>query len=310
MVYGGVRGSEPFGDNGRWKLMDVFNGLPPLPFIATGGTVTDVTIDGADYKIHTFTTTGTSFFEVTSGFREVEYLIVAGGGGGGGGFEGGGGGAGGMTEGTFSVSPNSYSIIVGAGGFGTRPATNIDASEGENSSAFGVVCVGGGRGAQETYVTASRAFASSGGGSGGGQAWPTTTSGIVAGTAGQGNDGGIWGFVSTGDGRLVGAGGGGKSAAGSNSGNFSPGAGGNGAASSISGTSVTYAGGGGGSLRSGSGASGGSGGGGDGGGVNAQAGSNGLGGGGGAAAGGGSDGSNGGNGGSGVVIIRYLADSV
>src|SRR3990167_5234188 len=55
---------------------------------ATGGTITT---DG-DYKVHTFTASGT--FEVTSNSGNVWYLAVAGGGGGGP-ISGGGGGAGG-----------------------------------------------------------------------------------------------------------------------------------------------------------------------------------------------------------------------
>ena len=59
---------------------------------ATGGTITEINDDGVNYRVHTFTSSGT--FEVTSGSGEVEYLIVAGGGSGGEG-HGGGGGAGG-----------------------------------------------------------------------------------------------------------------------------------------------------------------------------------------------------------------------
>jgi hypothetical protein len=48
--------------------------------LATGGTVTDIVVDGVPYRVHTFTTSGD--LVVTQG-GEVEYLIVAGGGGGG-----------------------------------------------------------------------------------------------------------------------------------------------------------------------------------------------------------------------------------
>jgi hypothetical protein len=56
---------------------------PPAPFEATGGTVTEITDGGIDYKVHTFTSSGT--FEVLIGEADVEYLVVAGGGSGGGG---------------------------------------------------------------------------------------------------------------------------------------------------------------------------------------------------------------------------------
>ena len=61
---------------------------------ATGGTETTITDGGIDYKVHTFTSSGT--LNVTNG-GEVEYLVIAGGGGGDriSGNGGGGGGAGG-----------------------------------------------------------------------------------------------------------------------------------------------------------------------------------------------------------------------
>ena len=57
---------------------------------ATGGTIT--TVD-TDYKVHTFTSSGT--FTVTTAPDYVEYLVIAGGGGGASYQFGGGGGAGG-----------------------------------------------------------------------------------------------------------------------------------------------------------------------------------------------------------------------
>ena len=83
---------------------------------ATGGTVTT----SGNYKIHTFTSSGT--FEVTNvgDSASVDYLVVAGGGAGGGGYDGNGGsgagGAGGYLTSSLDVSAQSYSITVGAGG--------------------------------------------------------------------------------------------------------------------------------------------------------------------------------------------------
>jgi len=63
------------------------------PITATGGTVYDITIDGASYRVHEFTS-GTSSFIVSSlgtglhpflpgnSANSIEYLVVAGGGGG------------------------------------------------------------------------------------------------------------------------------------------------------------------------------------------------------------------------------------
>src|SRR3990167_5617139 len=69
--------------------------------VATGGTITT---DG-DYKVHTFTTSGT--FEVTANSGNVWYVVVAGGGGGGVGV-GGGGGAGGY----LSNAAYDYAVTV------------------------------------------------------------------------------------------------------------------------------------------------------------------------------------------------------
>jgi hypothetical protein len=102
------------------------------PITATGGNVTDVTVDNVTYRVHTFTGIGT--FEVTSAVNNtatVEYLVVAGGGGGASGRlsstgpisqtinqSGGGGGAGGLLTGSFNLSVGTYDIVVGSGGNG------------------------------------------------------------------------------------------------------------------------------------------------------------------------------------------------
>ena len=94
-------------------------------FAATGGTETTTTIGSDTYRIHTFTSSGT--FTVTSGSKNVEYLIIAGGGGGGGhsseGYYndgGGGGGAGGYrtnvsgaTSGGGASAESSYTAVAG-----------------------------------------------------------------------------------------------------------------------------------------------------------------------------------------------------
>src|SRR3990167_1319158 len=74
--------------------------------VATGGTITT---DG-NYKVHTFTGSGT--FEVTSGSGNVWYLVVAGGAGGGY-WDGGGGGAGGYKSNAaydYAVTVQSYTV--------------------------------------------------------------------------------------------------------------------------------------------------------------------------------------------------------
>ena len=85
-------------------------------FRATGGTITT---SGA-YTIHTFLNS-TENFVIQSGTKTVEYLVIAGGGGGSGSGAGsaagnGGGGAGGYLTGSFSGTPQTYTITVGSGG--------------------------------------------------------------------------------------------------------------------------------------------------------------------------------------------------
>jgi len=243
--------------------------------VASGGTETTA----GNYRYHTFTSSGT-FTVTTAG--EVEYLVIAGGGAGGtqttGGYESGGGGAGGYISSTATVSAQSYSIVIGAGGSNAN---------GANSSALGSTAIGGGRGGNGN--------GSSGGSGGGG----TYSSSGGAGTSGQGFAGSNGHYNE--DGANRGGGGGGAGEAGSTDGR---GQGGDGLAW-LDGT--TRAGGGGGGQPASS-PSGGEGGGGNGGtvlGGNTQtAGSANTGGG-----GGGSYSSSsseiGGNGGSGIVIIRY-----
>jgi hypothetical protein len=219
----------------------------------------------------------------------IKLLLVGGGGGGGNGTDaGGGGGGGGVIAETISLSVSSqtYTINVGSGG---AIATN-----GGNSTAFGITANGGGGGGQ----SGSNGNA---GGSGGGASGDTANNWVGGvGVSGQGNNGGA--AAST---TASGAGGGGAGAVGGNalaSPAYTGGGGGNGVINTISGTSITYGGGGGGGSANAAGSAGGSGGGGAGGG-SANAGGNGI-----AGLGGGGGGSyyevsNGGLGGSGIVII-------
>jgi hypothetical protein len=82
--------------------------------VATGGTITT----NGNYKVHTFTSSGT--FQITSGNGFVRTLVVAGGGSGGSQGAGGGGGAGGMIDSNSFNIPVSFgssaTVIIGAGG--------------------------------------------------------------------------------------------------------------------------------------------------------------------------------------------------
>jgi len=280
---------------------------------ATGGTESTITVDGVDYRVHTFTSSGT--LTVTEG-GEVEYLVVGGGGGGGGipnasGGSAGGGGGGGYrcsvagessgggasAESPLTVTAQQYTVTVGSGGAGGVGA-QLGSSGG--SSSFGsITALGGGGGSAQTIDNDGAA-----GGSGGG-ARQAGTGG--AGTSGQGFAGGD---SSGSDG--VSSGGGGAGAAGTSGSGDTGGDGGIGVASSITGQSVYRAGGGGGSGGNTSPIFGGAGGLGGGGTAPSSVRTNGVngtantgGGGSGASGGTGTAAANGGSGGSGIVIVRY-----
>jgi hypothetical protein len=273
-----------------------------VPPIATGGTITNITQGGVNYRVHTFTTTGTSTFTVTRG-GQVEFLIVAGGGSGG--SFGGGGGAGGLLTGFTTVIPQSYTVTVGAGG--NSISTNITFGiDGQNSLAFGFTTFGGGGGANNNNTVA--AHTGRPGGSGGGAGNQNVSSGFGgSGTPGQGNNGGN----NTGGGvaGLRKSRGGGGAGTPSISGNGSQvGPGGAGISSPITGTVQFYAGGGGGyNWDNAIIAPGGLGGGGQGASTTGDSlpGTPNSGGGGGGGSRGGLIGLGTGSGGSGIIIIRY-----
>jgi len=252
-------------------------------------------LESNGYRIHIFTSSEN--FTVVSG-GEVEYLVVAGGGSGGtrtsDSAGGGGGGAGGVLQGAQNLNVGNYVIVIGNGGI---PQTSDIASgiQGNDSSAIGVIAIGGGAGGK--YGGGGNG---GNGGSGGGAGRDSNNIGGVgiAGPPRQGFDGGSGGNNPTGSG-----GGGGAGAAGT-IGNSSGGQGGAGVSSSITGSSVTYAGGGGGASFGGIVANNGGAGGGGRGGTEGPtvlplSGTNGLGGGGGGGV------TPSGGGGSGIVIIRY-----
>jgi len=259
-------------------------------FTATGGAISTYTAAGVNYKVHTFTSSGT-FTAGASG--TVDVLVVAGGGAGGGDPMGGGAGAGGSRTATgLPVVATGYSVTVGGGG---AAVTSARGTVGYNSTFSTITSIGGGGGGQGNGgVKAGLSGGSGGGGSG-------YNGGGGSGTSGQGNQGA--------SGAHYGGGGGGGAGASGNGGGHNPGGtGGSGSSSSITGSSITRAGGGGGGSYGGGGAiSGGSGGGGQGGGVTTP----------GPTSGSVNTGSGGGGspnnyityasgaGGSGIVIIRY-----
>jgi len=259
---------------------------------ATGG---DTVQDIGGYRIHTFTTVGTSTFTpATAG--NVEVLVVGGGGGGGG--NDGGGGSGGQVQYFSSTGiTGAVSVTVGSGGGSS--------STGGASSFGAATSIGGGGGGNGFSGTAGNSSAY-GGGSGG----SNTVNGTVPGPTGTVSYKGGDGFSSTSFGQHAGGGGGGAGGSGVNASVNRGGNGGPGLYYSISGQNKGYGGGGGGGvyislagITNGKGTEGG----GDGGyylssQVQGTDGTPNTGGGGGAGADGGSQGR---VGGSGIVIVRY-----
>lgn len=154
---------------------------------ASGGVESEFSRNGLVYKLHVFNESGV--FEVSSGSGDVEYLIVGGGGGGG---HRGGGNGGEVLQGTFNVSIDEYSVVVGNGGEGLGLSiVSAPGNPGDSSSVFGLTAAGG-----------------AGGVSGGSAS--TVTPGVGAGGSGTGTIGGP-GLLSEiqGFGIYYGAGGGG-----------------------------------------------------------------------------------------------------
>jgi hypothetical protein len=283
--------------------------------LPSGGTITT----SGDYKIHTFTSSGT--FTNTVSNLSVEYLVIAGGGGVGARRHAAGGGAGGYrtnvtgqtsgrgssAESSLTLSTGSKTVTIGAGGASSPELdnSNTGANNGSNSVFDTITSLGGGWGS--AYNGGSGNSGGCGGGSGSRNS-PAAAGG--SGTAGQGYDGGA-GQANTGGG--AGGGGGGAGAAGAqgaSTGSENGGNGGNGQSSTITGSAVTRAGGGGGGgSTSATRGSGGTGGGGDG--ANStqtpQSGTANTGGGAGA---GGAETDYGQTGGSGIVIVRYDATAI
>src|SRR6056300_720227 len=118
---------------------------------ATGGTITEITDSGVNYRVHTFTSSG--IFTVTSGSGEVEYLVVAGGGGGSATGAGAGGyrcsvvgensGGGVSAESKLFVTSQSYTVIVGAGGSGGANGQINDGDNGSPSQFSSIIALGG-----------------------------------------------------------------------------------------------------------------------------------------------------------------------
>ena len=266
---------------------------------ATGGTITT----SGGQRIHSFTADG-SFVVPSSG--TVSWLVVGGGGSAGKDSGAGGGGGGFRTGASHSVSDQSYSITVGAGG-----AWSASPLSGGNSTFDTVTSNGGGVGGSGSTIGVAPG---TDGGSGGGARRGHTTAGgsAISITPISGETTTVQGYAGGGNNATNGSsGGGGAGQLGDTGGSGGRGGyGGYGVTSSITGAAVTYGGGGGGASEGSPwGGAGGTGGGGD---ANMSgqgagtSGTDGLGGGGG---GGYANAYDGGSGGDGIVIISYTDGS-
>jgi len=165
-------------------------GITGAGIAAEGGTESTITVDGIDYRVHEFNSSGT--FALKTGFTKilnVEYVVLAGGGGAGSRLRGtGGGGAGGYTSGTMEIDANN-SIVIGAGGAGASTAAAAKGANGSNTTTNFFTAIGGGGGAGHGVVGLEDGL-SGGSGGGGGNGGSTIPGTGGSGTSGQGNNGG------------------------------------------------------------------------------------------------------------------------
>lgn len=169
-----------------------------LPQVSTsGGTV----FSDATYYYQAFPTVGSSA-TLTVGINNLtaDILVIAGGGAGGAGHAGGGGGAGGIAyASSYTLTPGTYGVTVGAGGVPDRTATPSATGGNGGNSQFGtsIIATGGGGGSGESTTIQ---LASSGGSGGGGDGAPqpispywmnggAATQGSGTGYVGSGNAG-------------------------------------------------------------------------------------------------------------------------
>jgi hypothetical protein len=206
--------------NTRFRMVGIARAI-----IATGGTITT----SGGFRIHSFTSVGTTNFVLTSPSSITAQVLVVAGGGAGGYDDGGGGGAGGVIyNAAFTITSGTYGVVVGNGG-------TSNGANGGNSVLSSLTAIGGGGGANSNGNGQN-------GGSGGGIGWAVNTPG--SGTAGQGFAGGS----GTSDPNFCAGGGGGAGGVGGTGSGITPGNGGIGVSHTIAGTTYNVGGGGGGGV--------------------------------------------------------------
>ncbi|MEI7785372.1 MAG: PA14 domain-containing protein, partial [Betaproteobacteria bacterium] len=179
---GGGVGTSGLGGNGGSGIVVLRFRTGDLTVSAPGVTPTAINVNGVGYQVYSFTTVGSSSFQITSVNTlgaVVEFLAIGGGGSGASGESGasavggGGGGAGEMLEGQFLVTASeTMSITVGAGGVGpamsgsTGVTGNSGSASSISASAVSLTAAGGGGGGAHKVVGATGGSAGGGGGRG------------------------------------------------------------------------------------------------------------------------------------------------
>ena len=199
-----------------WVAVGGVNETSPAitSFSATGGTITNYSSGGVDYRVHTFTSSDNF---VCTGSGTVDVMLVGGGGGGGTSGQGGGGGGGGMITMTSYSASGTNAIVIGAG------AAHGDKVQGSSTTGFGETCTGGGGGGRAGSAYDSGGNGANGGGTGENNAdagGVGTAPSVVSGTATA--FGGFNGGSGVSASNNTGAGGGGLTAVGTNAALYGP----------------------------------------------------------------------------------------
>ena len=176
------------GSNVWTNIGDGTGRKPYTATVATGGTITTY----GNFKVHTFSSSGTFTVTTLGTATTIDYLVVAGGGSGGYHY-GGGGGAGGLVyKASNTITATSYEVVIGAG---ATEQLSLGTGNIGNDTTFAysgtLTAKGGGGGGKETADASS---GGSGGGSGheaaGNGSGTQTSQAGDSGTYGFGNDGG------------------------------------------------------------------------------------------------------------------------
>jgi hypothetical protein len=192
------------------RSFTIMDKVPPPTFYnsSTGGTISTYSDGGTDYKVHTFTTSGTF---VAGGDGTADIMIIGGGGGSGEEYAGGSGAGGMVYKQNEAFSAGNYTVVVGAGSVNQgegRPGSDTDFKGLEAIGGGGSSRDFGGIAAGYNYESMSEGGCGSGKyhGSGGGGAYQRSRAGD-SGTYGFGfdADNGSWGSHGGGGGGGIGA---------------------------------------------------------------------------------------------------------